>query len=571
VSFVRLDETLAGNLVVGERIPELDQLFGGAMLINNQISTELKQLFQFAHKTVVPARNLSLQVTVSAPHPDGKVETQSADLPSLNARANETRRLWSISSEMAAFNPSQEYDVSLERAQAVIYSTNRWPDGFKQTYDCDNDAIQCAVVWRYVSQLSELDELERDTDKMVARAQKNATAKERREDARRDKSDWSADHQYVYKTHFSLFRYLGRSGWPEKFLVLRGWQANCAGIFDFFYTMPTLAFDVAIVENSSPEQIRIQALVGAMQPNSGLRLSEGLNASADTPAPLGMPGLELPPKGKIIIPLRITFTGGPAPGSWDPMPDAQKMYQRIQSMPSKTTFTLRVKPMNVVIKKAKGEYKLPQVPESAEYQFGPRLLLSGFLVEKERFQVEQTETNLVTLYGSSDNEVTQDEQQSQTPDVEVRLHANVSITGSCPILYSWDGETDDWVYLGKVIHTANTQDKEMTSVIDVGPEQKRFSLEEKELEVSFLRRARLIITLRDGRRVMINSADLDQMRNGDSFFRIPPYSKLDFSFSVPQEYSTIGIQRAQLAITGFYNRYSAIAASDIARHNRRTH
>jgi hypothetical protein len=558
VTFARLDEELAGNLARKERTPELEQLFGGADLVENGISTQLKVLFQFAHKITVPARNMRLTVTVGVLRGEA-LENISADLPSLNADEKDTRRLWSISSASATFDDTRDHEISSAVADKAINDATAWPNGFRLFYGCQNEAIQCTHPWRYLEQASELDTLERDTDKDVAAAQRRMTAAERQEDADRDKSDWDEDRDHIYKTHFSLLRYLAQGGWPNRFLVIHWAQkAECGGSFQGYYSMPALALDVAIVENASAEPMEIQDMVGAMDTAPGLRTGTG---RATAVGPLHAGEMVVAPGGRLIIPLRITFFGG-LPNSerrWGPMSKAEKMYQRIHSKSSDAMFTLvdkRTHPWTTYRKKA-SSFRRPELPESAEYLFGPKLHLVGFLLKNQDFKFDQTAPNLITLYGENGD---QTEDTVEEPDVELRLHQSISAEGSCPILYVWDEATGDWVNRGKVIHAANGQDHEATSVVAVDRDARRFRLAEEEPEIASVRRAQLVLTLRDGRRVAIGP---DQ-RSGATFPRkIPAYTATSFTYSVPRAYNEAGIARAELAVTGFYTRYSAIRVSQV--------
>src|SRR4051794_33701669 len=161
VTFARLDEQLAGNLALGEKTPELDQLFSGAIFVANEVSAEVKLLFQkFAHKVTVPARNMELTVSVGTPRGGETIEIGSAKLPSLNPGENETRRLWSISSSDATVDRNSEYGISMQNLGRTILRTTSWPDGFMQFYSCQEEAIQCTRIWRYVARLNELDAIE---------------------------------------------------------------------------------------------------------------------------------------------------------------------------------------------------------------------------------------------------------------------------------------------------------------------------------------------------------------------------------------------------------------------------
>jgi hypothetical protein len=580
VTFVRLDEVLTGNLV-REQTPEIEQLFGGAKLIDNEVSAELRALFHdFAHKTVMPATNIKFTVKVKALRADEMSHAVSVELPSITANENEVRRFWSISSKTVNVPQPNEYGIQYPKLSEGFFSkTNtRWPDGFKQFYVCQNDAILCTELWRYISRLSELDVIEHDMDEKRV-APEDAGTRDGDTDetvpeaaGTRDKSDWDEDIAYIYKTHFSLFRYLGKTGWPEKFLVMQAKQPECGYGLETSYIMPPLAFDVAIIENSSSEPIRILDLLGVMETNGGLRLSTSASGSAGPAAPLGRSEILLPPLGKIIVPLHIAFLVE----DWSySMPFAMKMYRRIMSKPSNAIFSVtgrigdgRNAKIDFKVRRTRESFQRPETPAAAEYRFGPQLILSGLLLGTGDIQFDQREANSVTLNEKEDSESEQ-AQQPDAPDVELHLHQNVDVGVSCPILYYWDDARREWVNRGKVIDGANGETHETTVTVEVGSDNRRFRLAEEELEVTSLRRLQLILTLRDGRRSVIDPVERNRFRSPASPFRIRAYSAAHFNFSVPEEYTRIGIERAELAITGYYTRYNEILASELLRTNRR--
>lgn len=574
VTFVRLDEVLAGNLIKGERIPELEPLFGGAKFIDNDVSAGLKVLFdKFAHKEVVPARNLEFSVTVETPRGGENADLNSVHLPSLNAREDETRRLWSISSAQPTFNQAQQYNIEMPEAAATITETTAWPKSFKQFYICEDEAIQCTTVWHYVSRLNELDKIERDTDKAGESTdeagQQNDHADEKNAD--KDQPDWNDNPEISYKTHFALFRHLGKTNWPPRFLVIKS-NLGCLASYEFSYIMPPLAFDIAVVENPSSKPIRIADLIGVMQRSDSLKESAAENDPTSPAAPQSMAASTLPPGGAMIIPLQAVFLGGVVGADgWGSMSLAQRMYRRIASKAANATFsvTARGRRGRIVfqLKKAVKSFGPPELPQSAEYWFGARFLLSGFLVGTQDLTLSQNKLNRVTLYAQEPADPTATD-QPLSPDVRLQLHQTIDAEGSCPILYSWDAIQGEWVKHGKVIHTAHGEENETTELVNIDPKARRFRLAEEELEIATMRRARLILDLHDGRRVIVSPTAFG---DGVSPLKIQPYSKTDFSFSIPDEYISTGIDKAQLAVTGFYTRYSEIVASKFLASTFRKH
>jgi hypothetical protein len=73
-----------------------------------------------------------------------------------------------------------------------------------------------------------------------------------------------------------------------------------------------------------------------------------------------------------------------------------------------------------------------------------------------------------------------------------------------------------------------------------------------------VRRVQLVLTLSDGRRVAV---DPDESGGAQFPRKIQSYTSVSFNYAVPEAFASAGIERAELAGTGFYTRYSTIMAS----------
>src|SRR5262249_35908559 len=143
--------------------------------------------------------------------------------------------------------------------------TDAWPPGFKQSYTCQVDAIRCSIIWRYLD-INALGVIERDSDEQANRV---------RTALGNDQPDvQDIDTPPPYRRHFSLFRYMSRRSWPADFIIGSGEGGGieeCGGLFEFYYYMPPLTLDVALIENPSGDQVTIDDLLGRKQDDSGLR------------------------------------------------------------------------------------------------------------------------------------------------------------------------------------------------------------------------------------------------------------------------------------------------------------
>ncbi len=577
VTFLRLDEVLAGNLVLGTKTPELDRLLGNARFVENDVSREFKIIFQrFAHEDVVAAGDVKLTVTLFAPRAGGSADRQSADVPA--AASQDDRHLWSISQRMASLDTPAQHSISMPAAINMLYKGRGWPKGFKQAYNCSDDVrvtlnsgevatnevgpISCTTNWRYVPNLKDLDVIERDTDSMIRDSNPGA------EDSR----DWSGD-RFVHKKHFALLRYLGQKSWPADFLVIAAeLEVGCEVSDTGYYVMPPFGLDVAIIENSSDRPIRVRDLIGVMERDRGLRQASARDVLRSQAAPLNAGASSLAPGERIIIPLRAFAIGGVVDADrWGSIEKAQNIYRQIQAARAASfDMTVRASRQGEAIsqvRKDKSAFGPPEMPRRTEYLVGSRLFLSGLLVEDQTVDVGAGAPNIVAMFPA---EATPGNDAPQPADVKLHIHETIYMAGSCPILYAWNERQGEWVDRGKVIHAANGRENETTSTVDIGTDVRRIRLSEEELEMSHIRAVALVLTLRDGRRVRIEPAGAPFARAAP-WLKIPAYRDIDFRFDVPAEYELAGIARSEVEVTGYYDRYSTLWLTKLLRPRARAH
>ncbi|MCP4933725.1 MAG: hypothetical protein GY927_05835 [bacterium] len=164
----------------------------------------------------------------------------------------------------------------------------------------------------------------------------------------------SMDNKY-----FSMLEYVTRKGVPRKFMVIHGnaeMPAECAGYaarWVLKYTERAMLVDVAVVENTSTNVIKIKQLLGAKSKKTKLRsLSKSTALRKKQASPLGTGALILHPGDKALLFQRMAF---------------------------------------IVDDTRQAGFNLPG------YVYGPEVLLKGLEVNGERLDLEGQSSNFVSL------------------------------------------------------------------------------------------------------------------------------------------------------------------------------
>jgi hypothetical protein len=374
--------------------------------------------------------------------------------------------------------------------------------------------------------------------------------------------DWTTDG-FIHKKHFDLLRHLGAQYWPPDIfaIVIDLPAGECGADITYGYIMPDIGLDVALLDNPSDHAIRIRDVIGVLDKDRALRLPPRPEALRQKASRLGAAELVVAPHERLIIPLRAFATAGVDPDTWGSMDTARKAYQKIRAERA-SAFTLSVResetsPLTYRIVKEKSAFGPPEVPRKVEYSFGPQLFLSGFVVESENVSAVADLPNVLSLVSSTSAD---NPDNPEPADFVLKVHETIVTGPSCPILYSWNEEHREWVKHGKVIHTARGAENETTTITQVATDVRQIRLTEEEPEVSFIRAVQLILTLRDGRQIRIDPV-AGPIEHAAPWLKLPAYRKLDFRFDVPAEYESAGIVRAEIAVTGYYERYNPLLLS----------
>jgi hypothetical protein len=560
ITFLRLNEAVAGSLAKNEPILEFEGILKGITVAKNDVYRELQIIFdKFGRKQVYPADGVQLVLSIRE---SGGGGWKSIELAPAQRDAKGSQKFWTVSSPYP--QPADRVDVPMNAAQATIYGTDHWPVGFKQIYTCRSQDILCTTVWTYL-RLADLDIIEKDS---IA-AEKAAAAELAKDagpdtkgptgdapasdnpapsDATDDSSDW-LDSKKRYAMDFEFFRYLGAADWPTEFVVASSNSDECGGDISFAYQARPMALDVAIIENAGAEPLKLIDIVGFKTASKALRRITP-QSTTDQPAPLSQASTDIPPNGRLVLPLRIVFM--------DPVSDwrtpkrvaeAKAMYQRLRAKPSQSITSVLVgteRPRSRIRKKF-SSFGPPELPEEIEFTYGPEISMRGLMLAKNSPSVGEPAFDLVTLSDSNLEHFEEPEIIQLTPPTP---------GGSCPVLYAYiDGE---WVNLGKVIHEANGRDNVQTSLVSVDPRARKFRIAEEEPEISTIRRVGLSLKLRDGSRIALDPISPGNRPTTD--FQVPAYSKIDLEFVLPGDRAAEDVIAGELSITGSYERYSGVAA-----------
>jgi hypothetical protein len=566
ITFLRLDEALAGNVAMRERTPELEHLLGEPKVVENEVFSALAPLFQkFAQPTMFPADSVKLTLTVGTPRDDLAYSDTSVGVPAVAKSAGD-RKIWSISSTFGnSLHEAQlaSFPIDMPDEERVLYNSNVWPKAFRQTFACVEDPIKCTRLWRTVD-LTEL-----------AGIEKRQKTEPQEEAVSSLEPQAGAQPVNVPKTHFNFFRFLGKNAWPADFLIFEGGnltsERECTGYIDFGYYFPDLALDVALIENRLQKAVRIADLIGDSEAKTALRPAAA-NAESARDKSIGSVEGEIAPGGKLLLPLRVVFHRDVDFSGEAKLASAKRVYEQIMSQPRGTLSRVdfyfdgkRKEGARSHISKVREAFMPPSVPSPKDYLYGPAAKLTALQTGSGRIELALDRPNTMRIkngeyYPDQPSDVSapgEDEQPSNAPSLQLKFRTTFDEANSCPILYSWDSQGKYWLNHGKVIHTAHGSQNEATSVVSVSPKARRFRLAEEEPETAFIRQVNLRLFFRDGREITLSPR---QIPSSEIQTRIRPYSSAEANFEVPAEYALADIVRAELAVTGYYVRNSDMLA-----------
>jgi hypothetical protein len=365
------------------------------------------------------------------------------------------------------------------------------------------------------------------------------------EKAQLDAEQRAADDKLL--RYIGLVQHLNAGGWKNDFLTVTGQLAECGDGFDFHLHIRAMRLETAFVTNISSESLSLDGLIGDVEPDTSLRVSAPLGATAAS-NPLPGAAITLAPGEKVAIPLRILFTQA---GGRDAvlqkgylsavrpidLAAAGRIYQAIQSARPGTIFKSNADDPDHAIRKTRESFGLPGAPDAADFAWGPAIDLRGVTLNGRRVDFDRGALNSFTITVAGEY-------------------------GSCPYLYAFDPKTNAWVRHGKIIDDANDATRETTQHIEFTGLVDRFSIREEELEVSYISSVQLEARLRDGRNIELKpreqrggpaTASLAVIRSGEA---------QDYAFALPDGIAAADVAHSTLIVRGYYRRYSSIPIAE---------
>jgi hypothetical protein len=241
----------------------------------------------------------------------------------------------------------------------------------------------------------------------------------------------------------------------------------------------------------------------------------------------------LAPGETLAIPLRMKFVpadslktvfGSPAA--------ANRVYQKIRSFPDEMLKSGDECQNKYAIRRE--SFGAPTVPSPRLYSYGPAVTLKGLSVSGTAIDFDNPLSNFLQLVAGEGY-------------------------GSCPYVYAYDAAEHDWVQHGKIIDNASSPAKETTQRITIPGLATRFRISEEELELTYIRRVRLELSLADGRILTLSPKSAGKRDAADPYEKIKYGASREYLFELPAG-ETTAVLKSAFAVTGYYRRYSDLVA-----------
>jgi hypothetical protein len=316
-----------------------------------------------------------------------------------------------------------------------------------------------------------------------------------------------------------FYEYISNGAWPKDFVILSGYRMedgcgedSSGGIAGWRFGFNTRAvyMDATSIENLGKKPITIDRFIGASSTDSKLR---PLSSSLEGAQRLNVEPTTLAPGERILIPIRIVFVSGDA----DQFSYGQTAEQLFTSRGNQGF---------------SGNSTTHGAPDLKDFVFGPEISISAISTANQTINFQET--------------------------VKTALNVTISSeSGSCPYLLFRES-SDEWISSGKILQAAKGATLESSEIVTFTGLVSQFRLEEREPEVAQFRGATLTLRLKNGDALTLTpSRPFDrnglQLLWGDTF---------EFSFNVPKSITRDTVMESRLEITGYYDRYSKIMASN---------
>lgn len=336
------------------------------------------------------------------------------------------------------------------------------------------------------------------------------------------------NHRYV-----SAIRYLTRNGLPKNFMLVTG-HTGAHGGWGFSASVRDLELVIAVIENASSNSITVSHAGIRQVVDYKLRLPEetgSLFRDVDQRKELIFSPGVLAPGEMVVIPVRIQFSDDhwmqrevdtDYTGRRDEALDLLLENLHRKGSTPISVFNYR----DALFQKQANLFMPERVPDYPErFDYGPAWSIDGVYADGSFEKFQPLEERQFLLYAGFEK-------------------------GSCPIVFTYQPDSDFWTNEGEILIGAIGSDLKRSEEIVLSEYKGRVMIREIENETSFIDQVRLIVTDIHGNRHAFLS-DLPELRyNDDIGVRLDIGDNLELEFDVDKSISSS--DEVRLAVTGFY-------------------
>ena len=517
VEIDRLSEAVVGGLLEETRDKELEKAFGTLRVLRNSVFDQAKSLFDDYGIKLVSATCLIFEIISPLKH--GSYEHTDGG-SSYDKHCKEKRVLWYLT------YPEQAHDgsIPIPYTWRPRFANNTWPPEWHFFYTACPGGIEdlssCVGLWRPAGASD------------LKNYSKGVATSERKLGAPLD----SARSGIVtdYNRYLSLVDHITHGSLPEDFLTLVVHNPflceQCGPLDDQMFVREAM-LNAAFLTNLSTGKVVVDGLLETNDQSETLRVYTEAHAPTSNQKETITP-IVLSPGETIVIPLRMNFV--PSKGLKDLFGDvasARKTYQAIHNNQNDSTDKL----CDNKLRAHRDSFGQPTAPSPRVYSYGPAVILKGVTISGTPVEFDKAPSN--------------------------SFFVNAFATyGSCPYVYAFDDADKEWVRHGKTIDNASAPTKEMTQRLELGGLITKFRISEEELELTFLHRVRLELTLADGRSLTFMPRNRLRPEGSRYYDKIKYGAKHEYDFDVPGDIDRTSVLTSTLAVTGYYLRYSDAAS-----------
>ena len=511
VEFDRLSEAAAGSVIEGSPYKDLNLLYRSSTVLRNDVYDEGKSLFD-GYGIRLYSQNCFITYVSSANGDSDRIQTEPC---------NQSKRvLWYLTF------PDQNDLTTLEYPESwgAKPINGKWQSKWRFYYNstCHTDLMSCVILWRY---LDEADIRNYNLDVRVNELKIGAPMY---------LNEFIDDLKKQGNRYFRLVDHITAGSLPSDFLVLVNSDPTKCGCGGGGIHIRTLLMHTMIITNISSDTISVDGLIAGSDASSVLRpyvdgqTPSYFSRSSITPVTIA-------PGDSLVVPTRLDFVPSDSLNdAFGDETDARRTYERIAQDPNEF---MESTCNGTTIKVRKTEFAAPTRPTLRIYSYGPAITVKGISIGGKQVDFDRPLSNFFQVVAGEGY-------------------------GSCPYVYAIDEGEREWVRHGKIIDNASSPAKEMTQRLGLSGLVTRFKIGEEELELTFVHKVRLELTLSDGRTISIRPRNRFRPESADHYDKIKYGTEHEYDFDLPAGLGPANVLKSTLAVTGYYLRYSQATAID---------